>query len=121
MESNKGFIGGPWNGLREAWFGPLAGKLIVVRYESLATAPAATLNALYVALGETPFAHAFDKLNHDEPDYDARLGMPGLHRVREKVTYERRESLLPPEFLKQYAAANFWNDANANPKNVVVL
>jgi sulfotransferase len=121
MEQSKGFIGGPWSGLREAWFGPFARNLIVVRYESLAESPGPTLNALYAALGETPFAHRFDNLEHDEPEYDAKLGMPGLHRVRQRVELETRESILPPEFFNQYVGASFWRDSGANPRGVVVL
>jgi sulfotransferase len=121
MEQSKGFIGGPWSGLREAWFGPFARKLLILRYDSLAQNPGPTLNALYAELGEAPFAHRFDKLAHDEPAYDARLGMPGLHRVRERVAFEERESILPPEFFKQYAGASFWRDNGLNPGGVVVL
>jgi sulfotransferase len=121
MEQSKGFIGGPWSGLREAWFGPFARKLLVLRYESLAERPGPTLNALYAELGEAPFVHRFDRLDHDEPEYDAKLGMPGLHRVREHVAFERRESILPPEFFNQYVGASFWREPGINPGGVVVL
>jgi sulfotransferase len=121
MEQSKGFIGGPWSGLREAWFGPLAKKLVVLRYESLAGQPAAALRALYAALNQAPFEHHFDDVSHDEPEYDAKLGMPGLHAVRARVTLEPRASVLPPELIKQYAGASFWRDAAANPGGALVI
>lgn len=121
MEQRQGFIGGPWIGLREAWFGPFAGKLIVVRYESLATNPSATIDALYDALGEARFAHSFEKLAHDEPEYDAKLGMPGLHAVRDRVAMIPRRSLLPPELFKQYGGATFWGEGHPNPGGVLVI
>ena len=120
MQPGKGLIGSALSGLREAWLGPFARKLIVIRYESLAARPEATLNALYAELGETQFAHSFDNLHHDEPEYDARLGMPGLHHVREQVTLENRQSVLPPEIFNQYNGASFWQGAGNNP-GVVVL
>lgn len=121
MEQSKGFIGGPWSGLREAWYGPFARKLVAVRYEGLAERPRETLAALYAELGEPGFAHHFHSLAHDEPEYDAKLGMPGLHTVRDHVALEQRPTILPPELVKQYAGASFWRDPNQNPHGIKVI
>jgi len=121
MEQSKGFIGGPWSGLREAWFGPFARKLIIIRYESLADRPNETMRALYEAVGEPPFEHRFEDLEHDEPEYDAKLGMPGLHDVRPRVSLIPRQSVLPPELIRKYAGAGFWQDATENPGDATVI
>ena len=121
MEQGKGFIGAPWSALREAWFGPFAARLILIRYETLAEQPAETLDRLYDLLGEPRFAHRFKAIAHEEPAYDAKLGMPGLHDVRAEVALARRPSILPPELFKQYNGASFWLDANVNPGGAVVL
>ena len=121
MEQSKGFIGGPWSGLREAWFGPFARKLIIIRYESLAERPNETMGALYAAVGERPFEHRFEELEHDEPEYDAKLGMPGLHHVRPRVSLIPRQSVLPPELIRKYAGASFWRDATENPGGVAII
>jgi sulfotransferase len=121
MEQSKGFIGGPWSGLREAWFGPFAGKLIIIRYESLAQRPGETIDALYSALGAVPFPHQFDHVEHDEPEYDAKLGMPGLHAVRPRISLIPRPSILPPELITKYAGASFWKETNGNPGNATII
>ena len=46
--------------------------------------PQQTIARLYAALDEAPFAHDFDNIVYDEPDYDTQLGIPGLHKVRPK-------------------------------------
>jgi sulfotransferase len=121
MEQGKGFIGGPWSGLREAWFGPFARKLIIIRYKSLAQRPSQTMGALYEALSAAPFEHRFDGLQYDEAAYDAKLGMPGLHDVRPLVSLIPRQSVLPPELIAKYAGASFWLDETANPGGVTVI
>ncbi len=120
MEPTKGFVGAAWNALREGWFGEQGGKLIVLRYETLATEPAAAIGRLYELLGEAPFAHDFSALSYAEPDYDARLGIPGLHAISGPVRAEPRPPLLPPELFAKYAGLEFWLAGN-NPRGVEVI
>jgi sulfotransferase len=120
LNSETGLIGAAWSALREAWFSEEAGRLIVVDYERLASAPEAVLHRLYAALGEDWYAHDFDRAEYDEPDYDAHIGMPGLHKVRCKVSLEKRDSTIPPDLIKKYAGLNFWTKLE-NPKNVLIL
>ena len=49
-----------------------------------------------------------------KPDeFDARLGLPGLHSVKSKVSAPKRESVLPPDLFNRFAKDSFW----LNPKN----
>lgn len=121
MNSEKGLIGQAWSTLREAWFGEHARRLIVIRYDDLVRDPGRILGKLYAELGEAPYAHDFDNVAYDEPDYDAQLGMPGLHKVREKVEYRERPSCLPPDLFAKYAHANFWLRLELNPRDVKIL
>ncbi|MDR6412893.1 sulfotransferase family protein [Paraburkholderia terricola] len=82
MNSDTGLIGLARSTLREAWFGEQADRLIIVPYDNLVRHPERTLSRLYEALGEASFAHDLENVTYDEPDYDALLGMPGLHKVR---------------------------------------
>ncbi len=107
--------------MREAWFGPDAARLILLRYESLAAEPAAAMAALYAALGLEPFAHDFDDVGHDEPEYDARLGMPGLHSVGRAVRLRPRPTVLPPDLFRHYANSSFWLDPAGNPHGVTLI
>ena len=121
MNSDKGLIGRAWSQLREAWFGEFASRLIAVPYDSLVALPSQTLNALYDALGEPRFEHDFEHVVYDSPDYDADLGMPGLHRVRAVVKKEERVPSIPPDLFTRYSDSNFWARVDLNSRKVTVL
>jgi len=121
LNSENGLIGSAWSALREAWFSEEARRLIVIDYERLASEPAAVLRKLYATLGEAWYAHDFDHAEYDEPDYDAHIGMPGLHKVRGKVSLEKRASTIPPDLIMKHAGLNFWTKPELNPKNVLIL
>jgi sulfotransferase len=63
---------------------------------------------LYAELGEEWDGHDFNHVEYDEPDYDAYIGMPGLHKVRGKVALEKRNSTIPPDLIMKHAGLNFW-------------
>lgn len=121
MNRDTGFIGAPWSGLREAWFGNFSNMLVFVRYESLVENPERTVTAIYTALGEAHFDHDFERLEYSEAAYDARLGADGLHHVRAKVSIQPRKISLPPDILQRYVTTNFWNDSNMNINGVTVI
>lgn len=108
MDSDKGLVGLPWSTMREAWFSEHASCLVVIQYERLARNPQATISALYEVLGEPSFAHDFENVVYDEAAYDGDLGMPGLHKVRERVAFVERKSCIPPDIFAKYADASFW-------------
>jgi sulfotransferase len=121
LMSEDGLIGQSWRALREAWFGDHAKRLIVIPYDRLAADPARVLAGLYKELGELAFDHDFAHAAHDEPDYDANLGMPGLHKVRAKVELQKRRPGIPPDLFDRYASANFWTEPGANQHGVTIL
>lgn len=121
MNSETGQVGLAWSTLREAWFGEYARCLIVIRYEELARDPARILGKLYAELGEAPFNHDFNNVLYDEPEYDAKLGMPGLHKVREKVEYRERPPCIPPDLFAKYAHSNFWLRPELNHRGITIL
>ena len=121
MNMEGGLIGLPWATLREAWFGNQAHRLIVVRYESLAREPKRTLDALYAALEEEHFEHDVDNVQYDEPEYDAEIGMPGLHKVRSKVEFTERPLCIPPDLFAKHASASFWAKPELNVRGVHLI
>ncbi len=121
MNSENGLIGLPWSSLREAWFSEDSKRLILVDYDRLTKEPEATLHRLYQELGQPWFAHDFDRVEYDEPDFDAHLGMPGLHTVRAKVTPAAREFSIPPDLVSKYAPSSFWANPKLNPRGVLIL
>jgi sulfotransferase len=121
MDPEKGLIGLAWSSLREAWFSEAAERLIVVNYNRLAREPRCVLVRLYDALGEPWFEHDFDNVAYQEPDYDAELGIPGLHTVRPRVAFRERATCLPPDLVAKYADVNFWLNPKMNHRNVLIL
>jgi sulfotransferase len=79
------------------------------------------LRRLYQELGEAWFDHDFEHVAHDEPDYDDLLGMPGMHKVREKVSPEKRQPSIPPDLFTKYAHLGFWKSPETNVRGVPIL
>jgi sulfotransferase len=121
MSWESGLIGLAWSAFREAWFSDEAKRLIVIDYERLASDPDGVMRRLYSELGEEWYPHDFNHVEYDAPDYDAHIGMPGLHKVRGKVSLEKQDSAIPPDLIKKYAGLNFWTKPELNPKNVLIL
>jgi len=121
MNSETGLVGLAWSSLREAWFGENAKSLIVIEYETFARDPRTTIARLYQELKEPRFAHDFENIVYDEPDYDATLGMPGLHQVRPKVERQDRAPCIPPDIFATYAESSFWKRPDMNRRGVVIL
>jgi sulfotransferase len=120
MMMKEGFVGMPLANLRQAWYSDQAGRLIAVRYDSLASEPGVVMNGLYKELGIAPFSHDFERVEYDEAELDARVNMPGLHTVAGRVAPRKRATVLPPELFKQ-ADHSFWDAPGQNPRGVVVL
>jgi sulfotransferase len=121
MNAETGLVGLAWSSLREAWFSENAGSLIVIQYERFVRDPHATIDRLYDELKETPFNHDFNNVVYDEPDYDATLGMPGLHQIRSKVGDVQRAPSIPAEIFETLSASNFWKGAENNRRGITML
>jgi sulfotransferase len=121
MNSETGLIGQAWSTLREAWFGPLAKRLIVIPYDHLVGDPRGTLGKLYAELDEPLFDHDLDRVVFDAPDYDAALGLPGMHTVDGRVERRDRQPSIPPDLFAKYAEACFWKNPELNLRAVKIL
>ncbi|MDE1939019.1 MAG: sulfotransferase [Alphaproteobacteria bacterium] len=119
--AGTGLIGAPYNGLREAFYGEHSDRLMLVTYESLARSPVTTMAAIYEFLGEEPFGHDFKNLKFETDEYDAGIGMTGLHRVAKVVEFKERGTILPPDLFKRFEGTEFWKAPNRNPRNVKVV
>lgn len=121
MNARDGVIGGPHSALRSVWFTEQASRLIVVRYESLVKQPAQTMASLYGALGIAGFQHNFNDVEYAEPEYDHRIGLPGLHTTRGKVEFRESPMSLPPDIVQTYSHSNFWDAQAENVRGVKVI
>jgi sulfotransferase len=116
----KTVLAAPLQSLRQAWYGEQAHRLIAIRYDSLTERPAAVIARFYELLGQPPFAHDFDNLEYDEAEFDAQLGMPGLHKVRRRIEPNQRTTVLPPDLFNQNDRS-FWDVPGQNPRGVTIL
>ena len=112
-------VGFAWAALREAFYGEQAKNLLVVDYELLTQAPQKVLALLYDFIGEPYFEHDFDHVEYDAPDFDLQLGVPGLHRVKPKVEFTERRTIIPPDLFDKYSKMTFWTDPSGSSANVI--
>ncbi|MFC5475426.1 sulfotransferase family protein [Paraherbaspirillum soli] len=112
-------VGFPWAALKEAYFGEHAKALLVVDYDLLTQAPEKVLRLVYDFIGEPWFAHDFEHVEYDAPEFDQALGLSGLHRVRPKVALEARRTILPPDLFEQYSKLSFWQDGAGSAAQVI--
>lgn len=113
-------VGFAWAALREAFYGDHAKHLLVVDYDLLAQAPEKVMKLVYDFIGESHFAHNFDQVEYDAPDFDLQLGLPGLHRVKPKVAFIERRTIIPPDLFEKYSKMTFWTDPSGSAANVIV-
>jgi sulfotransferase len=116
-----GLVGFAWLALKQAFYSDEAGRLLLVRYESLTTEPERVMAEIYAFTGLAPYPHDFGNAEIDLTEFDARLATPGLHTVRRKIAPSERVSILPPDLFRRFEADSFWNDPSLNPRNVRVI
>ena len=121
LAQHDNVVGFAWAALREAYYGPLAESLLLVDYDLLATVPQKVLPIIYEFIGEPAFAHDFDQVHYDAHEFDAQLGVPGLHQVRSKVSLEPRRTVLPPDLFETYSKMSFWTDTAGSAAHVITV
>jgi sulfotransferase len=121
LAASDGLVGYALDSLKDAFFGEQAAHLVLVEYEALVRAPHATLRHLYRILEEPPFEHDTENVEYEADQFDLALGTPGLHRVRRKVEWIERQSLLPPELFQRFANDMFWRHQNVNIRQVPIV
>lgn len=112
-------VGYAYNALKEAFYGEHASSLLLVDYEILAAMPEKTLELIYTFIGETPYPHDFSSVDYAEPEFDAWIGLKGLHRVQGRVEFRKRNTILPPDLFENFDKLTFWNDNAASAAHVI--
>jgi sulfotransferase len=121
LGSGSGMVGFAWNALREAFYGEQADRLLLLSYETLTKEPRRAMSAIYEFINEPPFEHDFENVVYDAPEFDSRLGTPGLHRVGKSVCATERSTILPPDLFRRMESDSFWLDPNLNRHGVKVV
>jgi sulfotransferase len=118
----RGMVGFSFQATKDAFYGQYApGHLLLLTYESLARNPSAAMRAVYQFIGEPWFEHDFDHISYNAHEFDARVGMPGLHTVRPKVEPIERTPILPREIFGRFVNESFWMDPKNNVSQVPVV
>jgi len=118
----RGMVGFAFQATKDAFYSQYAaGHLMLLTYESLARNPAAAMRAVYQFIGEPWFEHDFDHIAYSADEFDARVGMPGLHTVRAKVEPVERTPILPREIFNRFANESFWMDPKNNISQIPVV
>jgi len=112
-------VGFPWAALKEAFYGEYASSLLIVDYDLLAQAPHKVMPLIYRFIDEPEFEHDFNAVSYDAPEFDASLGVHGLHKVRAKVELQPRRTILPPDLFAQFNDLSFWNNQDGSAANVI--
>ncbi len=121
LATSDGMVGFALDALKEAFFGEQSDRLVLVEYQALARAPEATLRRLYEVLNEPYFPHDFDQVEYEADDFDMALGARGLHRVRRKVAWIERNTVLPPELFARFENDMFWRAPGVVPPGLVMI
>lgn len=115
-------VGSAYNALKEAYYGEQSDRLLVIEYELLAKAPDQVLKLVYDFIGQAQFDnHDFECVDYDAPAFDQALGVKGLHKVRPKVGFAPRKTLLPPDVFAKYEDMAFWRDQRGTAAKVVTV
>ena len=118
LMSSNGLIGFPLNALKQAMHGAETARLLLLPYDLLAGDPSVAMEAIYNFTGLPFFRHDFENISFDTAEFDARLGTPGLHRVRPKAVREERATILPPDLWQRYEGASVWRNSGFNTEGV---
>lgn len=110
LTASGGAVGFAYDATAEAFYGQFKENLIVVDYDELCAEPATVLSSIYYRLGLAPFKHEFNNIHqiYEQELFDKRFGMPGLHKIRNRVFKLERKTVLPPELFERFKGKSFW-------------
>ena len=118
MMGASGMVGFALNAMKQAMHGAQASRMMLLPYDTLARDPAAAMEAVYAFTGLPFFQHEFEAISFETAEFDARLGTPGLHRVRPKAERVERETILPPDLWSRYEGASIWRNPEFNKRDI---
>lgn len=107
LMDDKGIVGFPYVGIKQAITGNEKHKLMLVEYDQLCKEPEIIMKSLYSFIDEPYFKHDFNNVEATWDEYDAEIGIQ-LHKVAKSVQFTPRKSILPPDILQQFSNREVW-------------
>lgn len=115
-----GLVGFAWAGLKEAFYGEQAHKMLVVDYNFLAQAPEKVLRLIYQFIDEPWFeGHDYNNVEFQADEFDQFIGVKGMHTVAPVVEFKARRSILPPDLFEKFQGMDFWKDVSGSGAFVI--
>ena len=103
-----GYVHGPLVGVQQSMFSNEKDHLCFLDYDTLIDNPEECMKQIYNFLGEPYFKHDFDDIEDSYDEFDEGAKIEGLHKVRKKLEFLPRESILPGELWNKYEPMSFW-------------
>jgi sulfotransferase len=107
LMNDKGVVGFPYVGIKQAITGPDRNILFILEYEQLCKNPKDIMRSLYNFIDEPYFEHDFDNVEASWDEYDSEIGIK-LHDVRKRVEWRERSFILPPDILNKHQNMEVW-------------
>jgi len=85
---------------------------IIIEYDLLVSDPETVMKSIYEHIQEPYFQHDFNKIENlkNHSSFDERINSHGLHHVREKVSFEKRNNIIPQEILNNHSGMEIWKN-----------
>jgi sulfotransferase len=102
-------VGFSWNALRDGYFGPYAGQIVLLEFQHLVNDPLKALRDLHAVIDEPWYEYdirAVQNLSGVEL-LDWELGTPGMHSLKPEVDYIPVPPMLPAD-IAMTLPAPFW-------------
>lgn len=95
-------------GLKEIYYGPNKNSLFLVEYNDLCQNPSQTINKLYDFIEQPRFDHNFNEVESNFDEYDSMVNANGMHKVKSKIEYSKKDLILPDDIIARFRGKEFW-------------
>jgi sulfotransferase len=112
-------VGYSLSALREAYYGRFSSSLLLVDYELLTRFPQKCMHLIYDFLEEEPFEHDPENVVFKDPEFDAHMGVADMHKVRKRISFQERSTLLPPDIFEKYKRMSFWHKPEGTAASII--
>jgi sulfotransferase len=108
MPNFAGYVAGPLVNVKHSFYCNERRQIFYVEYDHLVKSPEMVMRQIYNFLGEEWYQHDFNNVEDSYDEFDNQAKISGLHRVRKKVEYQERGTILPADLWRQYEGQTYW-------------
>lgn len=87
-------------------------NVLIIEYDLLASNPEMVMRNIYQHIEEPYFNHYFDNISDVDnyASFDEYINMPGIHKLRTKVSLETRNTVIPRDIWNRVNGLEIWKD-----------